>query len=140
MLTELQEPTSFSVLAEHAAFGVSEDVATLGLGWDLALSCFDLRGRRDSLGELITEPRPAGSGCSLQQLFPFEAADYFGAVLVTCRRGTLALGPPCFAVLVVAAGAGEVRFAEEANRSSTARPGSRRTVLGRSSSLATSCR
>ena len=36
MLTELQEPTSFSVLAEHAAFGVSEDVATLGLGWDLA--------------------------------------------------------------------------------------------------------
>jgi mannose-6-phosphate isomerase len=110
MLTELQEPTSFSVLAEHAAFGVSEDVATLGLGWDLALSCFDLRGRRDNLGELITEPTPAGSGSSLKQLFRSEAADYFGAVLVTCRRGTVALGPPCFAVLVVAAGAGEVRF------------------------------
>ena len=67
MLTELQEPTSFSVLAEHSAFGVSEDVATLGLGWDLALSCFDLRGRRDSLGELIAEPRPPGPRRSLQQ-------------------------------------------------------------------------
>ena len=110
MLTELQEPTSFSVLAEHSAFGVSEDVATLRLGWDLALSCFDLRGRRDSLGELIAEPRPLGSGCSLRALFPAEAADYFGAVLATCHRGTVALGPPSFAVLVVAAGAGEVRF------------------------------
>jgi mannose-6-phosphate isomerase len=112
MLTELQEPTSFSVLAEHSAFGVSEDVATLGLGWDLALSCFDLRGRRDSLGELIAEPRPPGSRRSLQQLFPSEAADYFGAVLVSCRRDTVALGPPRFAVLVVAAGAGEVRFSD----------------------------
>jgi mannose-6-phosphate isomerase len=112
MLTELQEPTSFSVLAEHSSFGVGEDVATLGLGWDLALSCFDLRGRRDSLRELVTEPRSSGSRRPLQRLFPSEADEYFGAVLVSCRGAAVALGPPCFAVLVVAAGAGQVRFSD----------------------------
>ena len=45
-LTELQEPTSFSVLAEYENFGVTEDQATLGLGWEVALSCFDLGGYR----------------------------------------------------------------------------------------------
>ena len=44
MLTELQEPTSFSVLAEFASFGLTEQQATLGLGWETAVSCFDLSG------------------------------------------------------------------------------------------------
>jgi mannose-6-phosphate isomerase len=113
MLTELQEPTSFSVLAEHEAFGLTEDQASLGLGWDLALSCFDLRGRRDTLGELVTEPPPPARSSGLRTLFPEEAADYFRAALATCRGGPVALGPASFTVLVVAGGAGELGWQSE---------------------------
>ena len=70
MLTELQEPTSFSVLADHVAFGVDEDAATLGLGWDVALRSFDLGGYADRLDELLSHPasgvghrRRAGARC-----------------------------------------------------------------------------
>ena len=66
MLTELQEPTSFSVLAEHSAFGVGEDAATLGLGWDLALSCFDLRGRQ-------RDPRRAHRRAEIAGISPLPA-------------------------------------------------------------------
>ncbi|MCY7418461.1 MAG: class I mannose-6-phosphate isomerase [Chloroflexi bacterium] len=41
MITELQEPTSFSVLAEYATFGLDANQATLGLGWATAVSAFD---------------------------------------------------------------------------------------------------
>ena len=58
MLTELQEPTSFSVLAEHLAFGLDDDQATLGLGWDVAIDCFDLGGYGRRLDELLL---PAGA-------------------------------------------------------------------------------
>lgn len=44
MITELQEPTSFSILAEFQAFGLDASQATLGLGWDAAIGCFDLSG------------------------------------------------------------------------------------------------
>ena len=113
MLTELQEPTSFSVLAEHQAFGLTEDQASLGLGWDLALSCFDLRGHGDRLHELIADPRPSARASSLRALFPEEAADYFRAALATCRGGAVALGSASFAVLVVARGVGELRWGSE---------------------------
>ena len=59
MLTELQEPTSFSVLAEHVAFGLDDDQATLGLGWDVAIDCFDLGGYGRRLDELLL---PAAAG------------------------------------------------------------------------------
>jgi len=113
MLTELQEPTSFSLLAEHEAFGLTEDQASLGLGWELALSCFDLRGYRDNLGDLIADPQPPAEGSSLRTVFPAAAAEYFRATLATCRGGAVALGSASFAVLVVAAGAGELRWANE---------------------------
>jgi mannose-6-phosphate isomerase len=113
MLTELQEPTSFSLLAEHEAFGLTEDQASLGLGWELALSCFDLRGYRHNLGELIADPQPPVPGSSLRTVFPAEAAEYFRAAVATCRGGAVALGSASFAVLVVAAGAGELRWGNE---------------------------
>lgn len=112
-LTELQEPTSFSVLAEHEAFGLTEEQASLGLGWDIALSCFDLGGRRDTLDELIADVAPPARASSLRTLFPEEAADFFRASLATCRNGAVALGSASFAVLVVAAGVGELRWGSE---------------------------
>ena len=36
-IVELQEPTAFSIIAEHERFGLDEAQATLGLGWDDAL-------------------------------------------------------------------------------------------------------
>ena len=44
MITELQEPTSFSILAEFKAFGLDATQATLGLGWADAIGCFDRSG------------------------------------------------------------------------------------------------
>ena len=39
LIVEIQEPTDFSVLLEHEAFGLPD--GHLGLGYDLALSCVD---------------------------------------------------------------------------------------------------
>ncbi|BCB83904.1 class I mannose-6-phosphate isomerase [Phytohabitans suffuscus] len=107
MITELQEPTSFSVLADHAAFGVGEDAATLGLGWDLALSCFDLDGYAGRLDELMPGRRPLVPGVT--SLFGPEADPYFRAWLVECAD-TVTLPEAGFAVVVVTAGRGELRW------------------------------
>src|SRR5262249_44883731 len=85
MITELQEPTSFSILAEYAPFGLDEERATLGLGWDVALGCFDLGGHdAAALGDLAPSPRALaeGDGWIAEQLFPEAAAPYFQALRV----------------------------------------------------------
>ncbi|WP_214110535.1 class I mannose-6-phosphate isomerase [Acrocarpospora catenulata] len=107
MVTELQEPTSFSVLAEHDAFGLGSAAATLGLGWDLALTCFDLNGYADRLGELMPASRDlrSSSGGRLRSLFPADADAYFRAWQAECTED-LALPGAGFAVLVVTGGAG----------------------------------
>jgi mannose-6-phosphate isomerase len=107
MITELQEPTSFSVLADHTAFGLDADAATLGLGWDLALSCFDLDGYAGRLDELLPARRPLIPGVA--SLFAVEADTYFRAWLVECA-GAVTLPEAGFAVVVVTAGDGELRW------------------------------
>ncbi|MEV0715775.1 class I mannose-6-phosphate isomerase [Asanoa sp. NPDC050611] len=100
---ELQEPTSFSVLADYTAFGVDPDAATLGLGWDLALSCFDLGGYADRLDALLPAARPLGPG--LRSLFAADADGYFRAWEA---RGDVTLPVASFAVVVVTGGAGSL--------------------------------
>lgn len=110
LLTELQEPTSFSVLAEHESFGLDEQQATLGLGWDVALACFDLGGYRgDRLATLLPEPaeRSVQPGGTVVDLFPAAADEFFAARLVRCSS-TVALAEPGFAVLVIIAGSGRL--------------------------------
>lgn len=107
MITELQEPTSFSVLADHTAFGVGADAATLGLGWDLALSCFDLDGYAGRLEALLPTPRPLVAGVT--SLFGAEADVYFRAWLVECTDA-VTVPEPGFAVVVVTDGRGELRW------------------------------
>jgi mannose-6-phosphate isomerase len=110
MITELQEPTSFSILAEYAPFGLDEEQATLGLGWELALGCFDLRGHPvDALGELAPPPRElaAGAGWSVEQLFPTAAEPFFQALRVRVG-GSWPLGAGAFRILVVERGEGEL--------------------------------
>ncbi len=112
MLTELQEPTSFSVLAEYEKFGLGEEQATLGLGWDVAVACFDLGGYRgDRLSELLPEPVELSSrpGGTVFDLFPAEANEFFSARLVRCS-GVVELDEPTFTVLVITDGSGVLRW------------------------------
>lgn len=44
LLLEPQEPTDFSLLAEHRPFSIGADEATLGLGWERALEVFAVDG------------------------------------------------------------------------------------------------
>jgi mannose-6-phosphate isomerase len=109
-LTELQEPTSFSVLAEYESFGVTEDQATLGLGWEMALSCFDLGGYQgDRISELVPARMESSrqSGGTIFDLFPSEVDPFFSARLVRCL-GRVELAQPSFAVLVITQGSGEL--------------------------------
>jgi mannose-6-phosphate isomerase len=110
LLTELQEPTSFSVLAEHERFGLDEQQATLGLGWDVALACFDLGGYRgDRLAALLPEPaeRSVQPGGTVVDLFPAAADEFFAARRVRCTA-TVTLDAAGFAVLVVTHGSGRI--------------------------------
>jgi mannose-6-phosphate isomerase len=107
MITELQEPTSFSILAEYKAFGLDERQATLGLGWDAALPCFDLAAftgaRLDALrpqGRVIASTREA----TVRQLFDDIAAPFFQALRVDVT-GTYRL-PQSFSVLIIERGSG----------------------------------
>lgn len=112
MLTELQEPTSFSVLADHVAFGVDAGPATLGLGWDVALQCFDLGGYRDRLATLLPTPRllSAEPGGRIRDVFPAGSQEFFRALLVDVT-GRLTLPVQSFTVLVVTEGSGELHAA-----------------------------
>ena len=106
LLTELQEPTSFSLLAEYEPFGLTEEQATLGLGWDDALACFDLAGYDPSApGDLRPGAVPVSesSGGRVLRLFPAAAEPFFQAYRAVAH-GALALGEPGFRVVVVLVG------------------------------------
>jgi mannose-6-phosphate isomerase len=114
MITELQEPTSFSILAEYKSFGLDEQQATLGLGWTEALPCFD---RTASSGERLAQfrprPRPVVETAEVRvsQLFADETAEFFQALRVDVS-GSWRL-PRSFAVLIVEAGTGVLRSGSE---------------------------
>jgi hypothetical protein len=82
----------------------------LGLGWELALSCFDLRGHpAGALGDLAPAPHPlaAGKGSSVDRLFPEAAAPFFQALRVRID-GSWPLEPGGFRILVIERGQGEL--------------------------------
>jgi mannose-6-phosphate isomerase len=114
LLIELQEPTSFSILAEYRVFGLSEGQATLGLGWEAALACFDRTACDDvRLAALHPRPHPVAQepGGRIERLFGQEAAPYFQAYRVKVA-GTLRLDLLAgYAIPVVTSGAGTMRWA-----------------------------
>jgi mannose-6-phosphate isomerase len=113
-IVELQEPTSFSILAEHESFGVDGHSATLGLGWELALSCFDLRAYSDAVSAPLRPPGQVvvdASGGTLTRLFDEEAEPFFQAYRARATGGEVGLGESGFGVLVAEEGSGQVRFA-----------------------------
>lgn len=110
MITELQEPTAFSILAEHERYGLDSDAATLGMGWETALGAFDLSSRADERSSEL-RPRPEvvrnDSDARVERLFAASTGEFFQALRVRVF-GRYEL-PAGFAVLVVESGAGEMR-------------------------------
>jgi mannose-6-phosphate isomerase len=113
-IIEVQEPTSFSVLAEYRSFGVDESAATLGLGWDLALSCFDLHAytgemRRVLLPEPVTTNQASGS---LTRLYDTTSEPFFQAYRADAAGSVVRIGGPQFRVLIVEEGAGMLLYGD----------------------------
>lgn len=114
MITELQEPTSFSILAEFKAFGLDATQATLGLGWPAAIGCFDRsRYSGDRLALLMPTPRviEQTATASVSQLFGDHAAEFFQALRVEIA-GAWTL-PRSFSVLIVEDGSGTLAVGAE---------------------------
>jgi mannose-6-phosphate isomerase len=101
LLLELQEPTDFSVLLEWDGFPLTADEATLGLSMDVALECVDRHRCSPAQLEQL-RGRPATIGA----LLPSAADEFFVA-----ERVAAGAEPAGFVILVVTAGAGELRTA-----------------------------
>jgi mannose-6-phosphate isomerase len=94
MVIELQEPTDFSVLLEWDGFAVDTGDTTLGLPFELALSCVD----RTAWPLSRLAALRGGSGASL---LPPDAGGFFRAERLVDRSRCVG-----FAVLVVTTGSG----------------------------------
>jgi mannose-6-phosphate isomerase len=105
LIVELQEPTDMSILLEWHGYADDDTAATLGLGWDLALSSVD-RAARDA--ESLRGPRPSEP---IAALLPPAASTFFIAQSLDSARGDLQLDAG-FAVILVTGGTGEVAGVE----------------------------
>jgi mannose-6-phosphate isomerase len=108
-IVELQEPSSLSVLMEHAEFGVGAPAAHLGLGWERIIDDVDRCAlpRADLVacftGHVAADVR------GMTDLFGPAAAPYFRASWVRLDPGASAALPAGFAVMIVLEGACEIR-------------------------------
>jgi mannose-6-phosphate isomerase len=111
LLLELQEPTSFSILAEYAGFGLKPEQATLGLSWEDALECFDLTAYDEQRMERLRpgrEPVFSGDDGQIWRLFSGETTPFFQAYFASAH-GRLALDQLAgFCILVVVRGFGHL--------------------------------
>jgi mannose-6-phosphate isomerase len=102
LIVELQEPTDLSVLLEWDGFGIdTEDQATLGLGWDVALRSVE-RAARDPAP--LRGGSPDGAVC---ELLPAAAASFFSAQRIA-PADACAHVDRGFAVILVLDGAGSI--------------------------------
>jgi mannose-6-phosphate isomerase len=82
-LIEAQEPTDFSILAEWHGFPIDPEDAHIGLGWDVAIDCFDFTNYR--LEHLVQEYKLApqllhqSRGGEEWQLLGGKTAEFFRA-------------------------------------------------------------
>lgn len=105
-IVELQEPTSLSVLIEHAGFPVDPAAAHLGLGWDIAVGAVDRAGyTRQALVDRFVR-RISDEARGAIDLFGAAAAPYFGAARVRLGLGDTLSVEAGFAILIVLGGEG----------------------------------
>jgi mannose-6-phosphate isomerase len=102
LIAELQQPTDLSILLEWDGFGIEgEAQATLGLGWERALSSVELAARD------ATALRGPQAGGPVSELLPAAAEPFFGAQRIAPRGGSARLAAG-FAVAIVVEGAGTI--------------------------------
>jgi mannose-6-phosphate isomerase len=115
-LIEAQEPTDFSVVAEHRGFPITPDEAHLGLGWDTMLDCFD---RSSVAGPALAalSPRPMRVGGSEAQgwheedLLGEQSHAFFRAYRLSVRGAAPWPHAGIYSVVIVTQGQGVARTA-----------------------------
>jgi mannose-6-phosphate isomerase len=106
LIVELQQPSDLSVLLEWDGFGIAdEQEASLGLGWDVALGCVELRGRDAGLLRGGAGGESTGDG-PVTRLLPPAADPFFRAERIA--PAPIAAIERGFAILVVVEGAGSL--------------------------------
>jgi mannose-6-phosphate isomerase len=108
-LIEAQEPTDFSIVAEWQGFPIAPEDAHIGLGWDVAIDCFDFTNYRQQqlLDEYRLDPlllREERGGAEWQ-LLGGKTADYFRATRLRAE-GELPIDERGFYIGIVTGGQG----------------------------------
>ena len=115
-LVEAQEPTDFSVVAEHRGYPIAPDEAHLGLGWDTMLDCFDRHAVTGAALEALC-PRPTriagdeAEGWFEDDLLGEQSHPFFRAHRLVVNGSTAWPHPGVYAVVIVTAGSGTAETA-----------------------------
>jgi len=107
LIAECQEPTSFSILCEYTSFGLSESAATLGLGWEQAISGLTLKPDPRAIENYFPKERELlkTDSSSINSLFAKEGDEFFRALrIITTSEVTLP--SRSFSILIVSHGSG----------------------------------
>ena len=109
-MVEVQEPTNFSILIEHAGFPIAPEAAHLGLGWDVAIDAVDRSGhRRDEVvSRFVRRADPKREGETA--LLPDGFAEFFGATQLRLAPNASRDLPTGYWVGVVLEGRGEIEY------------------------------
>ena len=110
-MVEVQEPTNFSILIEHAGFPIAPEAAHLGLGWDVAIDAVDRSGhsREEIVARLVRRADPKRDGET--RLVADEFAEFFGATQLRVAPNGARELPTGYWVGVVTDGRGEIEYA-----------------------------
>ncbi len=115
-LIEAQEPTDFAVHAEHAGYPIDPAAAHMGLGWEVALDCFDRTATRAADLEAL-RPRPtriagdASGGWLEEDLLGRQSHAYFRVHRMTVHDRAPWPHAGIFAVAIVTDGQGAAETA-----------------------------
>lgn len=111
LMIEVQEPSDWTVLAEYASFGISEEEAHQQRGWDLGLACFDyttysLQDAVSAFKQPMLAERRVGSSYECPLIAP-EYAEFFSASELVVN-GALPMSGGGFYVGITDRGSGRV--------------------------------
>ncbi|TMD58465.1 MAG: mannose-6-phosphate isomerase [Chloroflexi bacterium] len=109
-MVEVQEPTNYSILLEHAGFPIASDAAHLGLGWEAAIDAVDRHGyaREELVSRFVRRVDLQREGES--PLVGDEFAEFFRATRVHLGANGSRDIPAGYWVGVVLEGSGEIEY------------------------------
>ena len=111
LIAECQEPTSFSILCEYRTFGLSENAATLGLGWEKVISGLTLRPDPHAIENYFPKERELfkTDSSKINSLFAEEGDEFFRALRVI-TTSEVTLPSSSFSILIVSHGSGHLTW------------------------------